>query len=187
MVRHNGWLFKRQGQRAWETGKTLIFPTGHGRRPGIDPMADTGLPHTRVKRYCDNLLPDSDRIRKRLRTRFRLASDKLQDIRAIRIRRNLPQANLGMLTHQLAQMDALLLAADYVAPPLAERLRALNIEFVDGVGNAYVHPLQPQFVAFSSRLTLKLVIVAPFARFGRIRGFRPAIFNLRRARCILSF
>jgi serine/threonine-protein kinase HipA len=33
-----------------------------------------------VKNYFDNLLPDSDRIRQRLRTRFRLSTDKVQDL-----------------------------------------------------------------------------------------------------------
>ena len=33
-----------------------------------------------VKNYFDNLLPDSDRIRQRLRTRFRLSSDSAQDL-----------------------------------------------------------------------------------------------------------
>lgn len=56
--------------------------------PGVRPLSlslpipagGTALRGPMVKNYFDNLLPDSDRIRQRLRTRFRLPGDSVQDL-----------------------------------------------------------------------------------------------------------
>jgi hypothetical protein len=54
------------------------------------------------------------------------------------VRRNVGKTTLGPIAHQLAQTDAPLLVTEYVAPELAERLRELNIQFIDTAGNVYV-------------------------------------------------
>jgi hypothetical protein len=58
--------------------------------------------------------------------------------RITEIKRNVAQANLGLIAHQLAKLDAPLLVTEYVAPTIAEQLRELNIQFVDTAGNAYI-------------------------------------------------
>jgi hypothetical protein len=59
-------------------------------------------------------------------------------IRSAQVKRTVGKASLGTIAHQLAQIDAPLLVTEYVAPEVAERLRELNIQFVDTAGNAYL-------------------------------------------------
>lgn len=61
---------------------------------------------------------------------------------AIEIKRWAQQANIGALAEQIRRlpMEALL-AADYINPNMAQKLKALNVQFIDGEGNAYInHP-----------------------------------------------
>jgi hypothetical protein len=47
---------------------------------------------------------------------------------------------LGPVLAQLQQLPApTLLVTDYVTPPLAERLREQNVQFIDAAGNAFLH------------------------------------------------
>lgn len=66
----------------------------------------------------------------------------------VEIKKQVTPATLGAV---LAQLDRLkgpgLLATGYVTPPMAERLRQLNIQFIDLAGNAY---LELQINSFSS-------------------------------------
>jgi hypothetical protein len=54
------------------------------------------------------------------------------------VRQTVNQANLGVIANRLAQLDTPLLVTEHVAPPVAERLRELDIEFADAAGNAYI-------------------------------------------------
>ena len=57
----------------------------------------------------------------------------------VEIKRTLTQATAGHIAVQLARFKKPgLLVTDYVAPPMTERLKALDIHFIDAVGNAYV-------------------------------------------------
>lgn len=56
----------------------------------------------------------------------------------IEVKQLVNQANLGVIAHRLAQLDTPLLVTEYVTPPVAQRLRELNIEFIDTAGNAYI-------------------------------------------------
>ena len=61
---------------------------------------------------------------------------------AIEIKRWAQQANIGALAEQIHRlpMEALL-AADYINPNMAQKLKALNVQFIDAEGNAYInHP-----------------------------------------------
>ncbi len=51
-----------------------------------------------------------------------------------------PQANLETLIHQVRRLpNTGLLAADYVNPSMAAKLRQQGIQFIDGAGNAYLN------------------------------------------------
>ncbi len=54
-------------------------------------------------------------------------------------KRHVNSTNVGSIAHRLANADRPLLVADYIAPPVANRLRQLNIQFIDTAGNAYIH------------------------------------------------
>jgi hypothetical protein len=58
--------------------------------------------------------------------------------RTIEVKRHVTQANLGTVAHQLERLEAPLLVTEYATPAVAERLRELNIQFVDTAGNAYI-------------------------------------------------
>jgi hypothetical protein len=58
---------------------------------------------------------------------------------AAEVKRGLRPATLGAVLHQIEQTGKPpLLIADYVTPPLAEKLKARNIAFLDAAGNAYI-------------------------------------------------
>lgn len=64
---------------------------------------------------------------------------------AVAVRRRLTPAVLGPLLHQLADAKGqALVIADYVTPPMAQRLREKRVAFVDAVGNAWLE--QPGWV-----------------------------------------
>lgn len=56
----------------------------------------------------------------------------------VTVRPSLTPANLGLVAHQLAQLDSPLLVTEYVSPQIAEQLKKMNIEFADAAGNAYI-------------------------------------------------
>lgn len=56
------------------------------------------------------------------------------------VKRNLRPASIGAVIHQLRALNGRpLLVADYITPPLAERLKELGVEFIDTVGNAWLN------------------------------------------------
>ena len=58
---------------------------------------------------------------------------------AVEVKKGLRPATLGAALHQIEQTGKPpLLITDYVTSPLAERLKARNIAFLDAVGNAYL-------------------------------------------------
>lgn len=59
---------------------------------------------------------------------------------AVEIKRWLTPGALGHVAAQVRELDQnVLLVTDYATPPVAEKLRALDIPFVDVAGNAYFH------------------------------------------------
>lgn len=57
----------------------------------------------------------------------------------VECKRHVNSTNVGSIVHRLANSDRPLLVAEYIAPPVAQRLRQLNIQFIDTAGNAYIH------------------------------------------------
>jgi len=59
---------------------------------------------------------------------------------AVEVKKGLRPATLGATLHQIEKAGKPpLLIADYVTPPLAEKLKARNIAFLDAAGNAYIN------------------------------------------------
>lgn len=76
---------------------------------------------------------------------LRLGWGREQKLYAVVVRRRLTPAVLGPVLHQLAGIKGqALLIADYVTPPMAQRLRENGAAFVDAVGNAWLE--QPGLV-----------------------------------------
>lgn len=81
--------------------------------------------------------------------------------------------NLGAIAGPLLKTQAcVLVAARHITPPLAARLKALGLEFIDTAGNAYLD--QPQLFVFV--VGRKPPDPAPLARGGTI--FRPAALRV---------
>lgn len=61
---------------------------------------------------------------------------------AVEVKKWAQQANVGALANQIKSLPMEgMLVADYVNPNMAEKLRELDIEFIDTAGNAYInHP-----------------------------------------------
>lgn len=57
----------------------------------------------------------------------------------VECKRHVNSTSVGSIAHRLADSDRPLLVTDYIAPPVADRLRQLNIQFIDTAGNAYIH------------------------------------------------
>lgn len=65
---------------------------------------------------------------------------------SIELKRWLPQAHLGALVEQVKRLPGEgVLVADYVNPKMAEKLKALQVQYLDAVGNAYLNQ-PPVFV-----------------------------------------
>lgn len=61
---------------------------------------------------------------------------------AVEIKRWAQQANLGALINQIKQMPMKgMLVADYVNPKMAEKLRELDVPYIDAVGNVYINEM----------------------------------------------
>lgn len=66
---------------------------------------------------------------------------------AAEIKRAVRPATLGPVIHQLREgPDKRLLVTDHVTPPVADRLRAEGVEFIDAAGNAYLN--RPPLLVF---------------------------------------
>lgn len=71
--------------------------------------------------------------------RIRLGFGDWQQDFLVALKAGLRPANLGPIVHRLARHKApVLLIADHVTPPMAETLRAQNLQFLDAAGNAYL-------------------------------------------------
>ena len=58
----------------------------------------------------------------------------------VEVKARLDQANLGMAVHQLERFPQKgLIVTDYVNPKMAERLKAMDMPFLDAAGNAYLN------------------------------------------------
>lgn len=58
----------------------------------------------------------------------------------VEIKRNLQPATWGAVLAELKRLPApVLLVTRYVAPPMAERLREAEVQFIDTAGNAFLH------------------------------------------------
>jgi hypothetical protein len=58
---------------------------------------------------------------------------------AVEVKKGLRPTTLGAVLHQIERIGMpLLLVTDYVTPPLAEKLKAQNIAFVDAAGNIFL-------------------------------------------------
>lgn len=76
---------------------------------------------------------------------LRLGRGRERALYAVAVRRRLTPAMLGPVLHRMAGMTGhALLVADYVTPPMAQRLRENGVAFVDAAGNAWME--QPGFV-----------------------------------------
>lgn len=64
----------------------------------------------------------------------------------IRVTSNISKTSLGNVVKKLQETPDSILVTYYVNPSIADRLRALNIEFIDNFGNAYIN--QSPFILF---------------------------------------
>ena len=69
----------------------------------------------------------------------RIGRGRQTRVYAAEVKKGLRPATLGAVLHQIEQTGKPpLLITDYVTPPLAEKLKARNIAFLDAAGNAYL-------------------------------------------------
>jgi hypothetical protein len=96
---------------------------------------------------------------------IRLADDEKL---IVEVKRNVTTATLGAAVAQLERFGKPgMLVVRYIAPPMAERLKDLDVAFLDTAGNAYVNT-QKMFVYITGRKPQK-----PAAREQRVRALRP--------------
>lgn len=68
-----------------------------------------------------------------------LDTDRRKFTFLVEIKRRIKPDTLGLVVHQLARHgDRGLLVADYVTPPMADRLRKEGVQFIDAAGNAFI-------------------------------------------------
>ncbi|AKS43208.1 hypothetical protein WM2015_2851 [Wenzhouxiangella marina] len=88
---------------------------------------------------------------------------------AVELKHHLRPATLGATLQQLRTLPGKpMIVADYVAPPMAERLRELGVWFADAGGNIYLED-PPLLVWVTGRPRPKLQIQKP-----RARAFQPS-------------
>jgi hypothetical protein len=88
--------------------------------------------------------------------------------RIVEVRRHITPATLGAAVEQLARFEKPgVLVVQYMTPPMAERLKALDVAFLDTAGNAYINTPK-LFVYITGR---KPQALAP--REKRVRALRP--------------
>ena len=102
--------------------------------------------------------------------KVRLVAPGVEKHFAVEVKRLLNQTSLGLATQQLARLpEQGLLVAEYVNVNLAERLKQMNIPFLDTVGNAYFN-IPPVFIyAKGQKGPLKTYQERP------TRAFHPAL------------
>lgn len=82
---------------------------------------------------------DIDVADRRVDAYLRIGHDRKTRVYAVEVKKGLRPATLGAVLHQIEHTGKPpLLVADYVTPPLAEKLKARNIAFVDAAGNAFL-------------------------------------------------
>jgi hypothetical protein len=82
--------------------------------------------------------PRQNEVQPDAHVRLRFGDQEL--IYAAEVKRTLRPATLGVVLHQLAAYGKqALLVTDHVTPPLADELRAREVQFVDAAGNAYLN------------------------------------------------
>lgn len=98
----------------------------------LDQVATLGVTATienREVNTADGLIDAYVRIGRGRKTR----------VYAVEIKKGIRPATLGAVLHQIEHAGKPpLLVTDYVTPPLAEKLKAQNIAFLDAAGNAYL-------------------------------------------------
>lgn len=76
----------------------------------------------------------------------RLVAPGIKKQLAVEVKRLLNPNNLGLVTEQMTRLpEQGLLVAEYVNPNMAERLKQMNVLFLDTVGNAYLN-VPPFFI-----------------------------------------
>ena len=69
----------------------------------------------------------------------RIGRDRQTRVYAAEVKKGIRPATLGAVLHQIEGIGKpALLITDYVTPPVAEKLKARNIAFLDAAGNAYL-------------------------------------------------
>lgn len=69
----------------------------------------------------------------------RIGRNRKTRVYAVEVKKGLRPATLGAVLHQIEHAGKPpLLVTDYVTPPLAEKLKARNIAFLDAAGNAFL-------------------------------------------------
>ncbi len=82
---------------------------------------------------------DIDIVNRRVDAYVRIGRDRKTRVYAVEVKKGLRPATLGAVLHQIEQIGKPpLLVTDYVTPPLAEKLKARNIAFLDAAGNAFL-------------------------------------------------
>ena len=90
------------------------------------------------------------------------------DKRLVEVKRNLTPATLGAAVAQLARFGKPgMLVTRYVTPPLAEKLKELDVAFLDTAGNAYLNT--PKLFVYVTGLKPD----KKAAREKRVRALRP--------------
>lgn len=89
----------------------------------------------------------------------------------VRIKNWAQHTNLGALIHQIEQIPrGGLLAADYVNPRMADRLRHQGVQFIDTAGNAYIdHP--PVYIFVTGKRPKTRAVMS--TKGGARRAFEP--------------
>lgn len=78
--------------------------------------------------------------------KVRLVAPGIEKKFAVEVKLRLNQNNVGLATQQVARLpEQGLLVAEYVNPNMAERLKRMNVLFLDTVGNAYLN-IPPFFI-----------------------------------------
>ncbi|ASJ72790.1 type IV toxin-antitoxin system AbiEi family antitoxin [Granulosicoccus antarcticus] len=76
----------------------------------------------------------------------------------VEVKRHAQNVNLGSLINQIKRLpgpEPGLLAADYINPRMAEKLKEAGVQFIDTCGNAYINQ-QPVYVLITGKKQLKL-------------------------------
>ncbi|SCZ68374.1 hypothetical protein SAMN03097708_03304 [Thiohalomonas denitrificans] len=95
-----------------------------------------------------------------------------QNVLDAEIKARLTPATLGPALAQLKYLPGpAVLVAPYVTPPMAERLKALDVPFIDAAGNAFLH-MGETFVFVTGRKPARVPIKARTLRVFRATGLR---------------